>query len=254
MKTIEDEMTITTAPIGRGAAWLIESLPVFTSAWKSWLGMGLVFFLICVVLTIIPLGTFVLNLFFPAFLAGLFLACRAQEAGEPIEVKYLFAGFSENLGSQIILGVIILLSQVIVLIIAAFVIIVFMGGTGILMDLIGGNVEAIQEDPQTLILVISLGLLVGVMFYLPLLMAFWFAPLLVELENQSVFEAMKNSFMACLKNIMPYLLYGLVGLVFSVLATIPLGLGWLILLPMFVISIYLSYKDIFQKTPAIEVA
>ena len=46
---------------------------------------------------------------------------------------------------------------------------------------------------------------------------------------------------------LPMLVYSLLGLVFAIVASIPLGLGWLVLAPMFAASIYASYKDIFGE-------
>ena len=53
-----------------------------------------------------------------------------------------------------------------------------------------------------------------------------------------------------MKNVIPFLIYGLVGLVLTIVATIPLLLGWLVLIPMLIASIYVSYKDIFQTGAA----
>jgi uncharacterized membrane protein len=39
--------------------------------------------------------------------------------------------------------------------------------------------------------------------------------------------------------------YGLVGIALTIVATIPFGLGWFVLCPVFATSIYASYKDIF---------
>jgi uncharacterized membrane protein len=89
--------------------------------------------------------------------------------------------------------------------------------------------------------------LVALLLAIPLLMAFWFAPALIVLRGEEPFAAMKASFNACLRNIPPFLVYGLVGLLFAILATIPLGLGWFVLAPVYVATIYASYKDIFGE-------
>jgi uncharacterized membrane protein len=47
------------------------------------------------------------------------------------------------------------------------------------------------------------------------------------------------------KNILPFLIYGLISLGFGILASIPLGLGWLVLAPVIGTSIYTSYRDIY---------
>jgi uncharacterized membrane protein len=76
-------------------------------------------------------------------------------------------------------------------------------------------------------------------------MAVWFAPALVVFQGKSAVDAMKESFSGCMRNVMPFLIYGVVMLVFSVLASIPLLLGWLVLGPVLAASLYTSYKDIY---------
>jgi len=50
------------------------------------------------------------------------------------------------------------------------------------------------------------------------------------------------------KNILPFLVYGLVGLALAVVATLPIMLGWLILVPVLISSTYCAYKDIFLES------
>jgi uncharacterized membrane protein len=56
---------------------------------------------------------------------------------------------------------------------------------------------------------------------------------------------MKMSFSGCLKNILPFLLYGIIAMVLFILATIPIGLGLLVVVPMLTASIYTGYRDIY---------
>ena len=76
-------------------------------------------------------------------------------------------------------------------------------------------------------------------------MALWFAPSLVVFNNLKPVEAMKVSFFGCLKNIVPFLLYGVVMMVLCVVAAIPVMLGYLVLGPVIIASIYTGYRDIF---------
>jgi len=78
-------------------------------------------------------------------------------------------------------------------------------------------------------------------------MAVWFAAPLVVFHDLGAVEAMKASFTGCLRNIVPFLVYGIAGLVLSVVATIPLGLGWLVLGPVVAASVYTSYRDIYLR-------
>jgi len=66
------------------------------------------------------------------------------------------------------------------------------------------------------------------------------------LHNLSAVDAMKLSFAACLKNMLPFLLYGLIFMVLLIIAIIPVGLGLVIVVPMMMTSLYTSYTDIFS--------
>jgi uncharacterized membrane protein len=76
-------------------------------------------------------------------------------------------------------------------------------------------------------------------------MAVWFAPSLVVLNDLGIGDALKASFAACLKNIVPFLVYGVIGFGLAIVATIPFGLGWLALGPTLAASVYTAYRDIF---------
>ena len=80
---------------------------------------------------------------------------------------------------------------------------------------------------------------------LPLIMAIWFAPPLVVFHELGAVESMKASFLGCLRNMLPFLLYGVVLLVAAIIASIPFMLGWLILGPVMAASIYTAYRDIY---------
>ena len=90
-------------------------------------------------------------------------------------------------------------------------------------------------------------LLLATLLGIPLIMGYWFAPALVLFRGDEPFAAMKTSFTACLRNMPPFLVYGLLGIVFAIVASIPFGLGWFVLLPVYAASMYASYKDIFGE-------
>jgi len=94
---------------------------------------------------------------------------------------------------------------------------------------------------------IALFLLLMMALSVPVLMAVWFAPALVALHERGPLEAMKESFQACLKNAVPFLVYGVVGLVLAIVASIPFGLGWLLFGPVLIASVYTAYKDIYLE-------
>jgi len=105
----------------------------------------------------------------------------------------------------------------------------------------GTDPEAIAGMGLTLVLA---GLIVFALL-LPVFMALWFAPALAMFHQQGPAEAMKASFVACLKNVLPFLVYSVILLPLAFIASIPLGLGWLVLGPVLAASLYTSYRDIF---------
>jgi uncharacterized membrane protein len=96
------------------------------------------------------------------------------------------------------------------------------------------------------VIAVLLGCLFFLLLLLPLVMAIWFAPALIMLAGLSPVEAMKASFAGCLRNVVPFLVYGLIGVLLAIVASIPLGLGWFVLVPVAIASIYASYCDIFE--------
>jgi uncharacterized membrane protein len=90
-----------------------------------------------------------------------------------------------------------------------------------------------------------LAVLIALALMIPVLMAIWFAAPLVVFHQLGAIEALKSSFNACLRNIVPFLIYGLILLGLAIVASIPFGLGWLVLGPVLVASLYTAYRDIF---------
>jgi uncharacterized membrane protein len=163
------------------------------------------------------------------------IGCRAIEDGGELEIGHLFAGFREKLAPLAAVGGIYLAATI-----AIVVVVMLVAGVSVFAAFRGA------ADPSfTALMTGLLAALVVLALMLPVVMAVWFAPALVVFHDQGAVEAMKESFSGCLRNIMPFLVYGLIGLVLSILASIPLMLGWLALGPVFAGSLYASYKDIY---------
>jgi len=91
-------------------------------------------------------------------------------------------------------------------------------------------------------------LLVALVLATLVTMALWFAPALVVFRKTPPVEAVKLSTAAVLKNVVPFLIYGLIYIVASIVASIPFGLGWIVLLPLSLLTAYVSYRDVFEST------
>lgn len=92
-----------------------------------------------------------------------------------------------------------------------------------------------------------LAALVVTLLALPVVMAYWFSPALIAIDGMRAWPAMKLSFKGCLRNILPFLLYGVAGLFLVILGSLPMFLGLLVVLPVLTASIYAAYRDIFYN-------
>jgi uncharacterized membrane protein len=229
-------------PAGRGVTWFSEAWDIFKRAPGTWVVIFIVFVLISIVLAIIPLGSLVSSIIYPAFTAGFMIGCKTVEEGGTLEIGHLFAGFKKNVGSLMLVGVLYLVGVMVIGLLAGI-------GAALLIPAIAtSGVNASDFSTMMVMLpVIALIALVVMAAMLPLIMALWFAPALVVFHDAQPMEAMRSSFQGSLKNFVPFLVYGLLGLLFAFLAVLPFGLGFLIFAPVLWCSIYTSYRDIFVQ-------
>jgi uncharacterized membrane protein len=225
-----------TVDAGRGSAWIGAGWEIFMKAPGMWVAITLIFFIGVMVVSAVPVvGALAVNLLMPVFAAGLLLGCRKLEEGEALEINQLFEGFKENVGQLVLVGVIYMVG-IVVIIGVVFVI----GGAGMFGMAFGGRAGGAAAVGMFLI-----ALLIGMALMVPLAMAVWYAPALVVFHQQEAISAIKQSFFGCLKNIVPFLIWGVIAFVMAIVATIPAGLGWLVLWPVMIGSLYVSYKEIF---------
>jgi len=224
---------------GRGWQWIVDGFQLFRKSPLIWVALVVVLALLWIVSFIIPvLGPLLFNLLSPVFLAGLMIACRAAEQNEELGIAHLFAGFKYAAPLVTVGGVYLVGTIVVIGIVFAMT-----GGTPMpgTLSKSPADMEALAATLRSLALPIAIGSAV----YVPLIMLIWFAPLLIVFNGLAPLEAMKLSFAACLKNMVPFLVYGVAILVLWFIASIPLLLGLLILLPVLFCSVYASYQDIF---------
>lgn len=228
---------------GNGATWILNGWGFFKASALAWIGVIVIYFVIAIVASLIPLiGQLAMQLLGPVFMAGIMLGCREQERGNDFTVGHLFAGFQNKFGSLIVVSLLYLAALLLAVIVGMLVVGLLFGGLGAM-----GNPEAMaQMGPVTMVLAV----LVFMALIIPVAATIWFSPALVVLQDVAPFEAMKMSVAGVLKNIVPFLVYGLLGMVLSIIAMIPLGLGLLVLIPMFMASIYIGYRDVFTDGPA----
>lgn len=233
-------------PAGNGLSWIGTGWNIFTQSPIAWIVCAIIILVISIVLGFIPIiGGIVSNILFIVFAGGLMLGCQAQHAERPMEIGDLFAGFQEKAGPLIIVGLLFIAASIVLLIVAVILFAIFAGSTGLLGALMSGNQDSLATMFGSSVLMMLLIGLVMLALSVPIAMGLWFAPALVALQNISPTAAIRISFFACLKNILPFLLYGVVFLVIFVIAVLPFGLGLLVAFPLLSASTYAAYRDIF---------
>jgi len=228
----------------QGWQWIVSGFLLFRRVPLVWILLCTTLLLIAATLALIPVaGQFIFTLLSPVFLAGLMIGCRTLERGGQLEMAHLLAGFRSTATPLVTIGGVYLVGQVLIVGAAMLV-----GGETMRDLLIAGR--RVDENELQEVMSSSLSaLLVALSLSIPLMMAAWFAPLLVIFKNMPPLEAMRISFFACVKNIVAFQIYGFILVVLTIIATIPYGLGLFVLVPTLFASIYASYQDIFGDEP-----
>ena len=222
---------------GQGWAWIAGGFEMFKKNPGIWIAVVVLLFVIMMVLSFIPfLGSIALMLLMPVFTAGIMLGCRSLAQNGPLEVGHLFAGFQNQTGNLVVLGAISIGAMIVVMLPVMAIV-----GFGAFFSASAGGAVGAGGIGATFLLAFLIAFALSILIY----MALWFAPALVVFRGAAPIAALKQSFGACLKNIVPFIIYGVVVMVLGILATIPLMLGWLVLGPVLAASVFVAYQDIF---------
>jgi hypothetical protein len=231
----------------RGVRWLAEGWRFFRAAPLGWTALVFGYLLLMMVAWSIPVaGMIAAAVFTPSFSVSFMAVARAASRGAPIELPLLLEGFRRGLRAQIALG---------------FVYLACLAAIWGASKLLLGEVPAVDarhpEDPGA-------GLAWIAALYAPVMMMFWFAPILAAWHSTTVAKALFFSFMAFLMNWRAFLAYGVASAaaIFA-LAGLTVVLARLIsselspaslALPMFIAvfptlagSYYASYRDVFAE-------
>jgi len=234
-------------PGGRGVAagngwnWITDAWEMFKGQKGTWIGVFVIFAVLVVVANFLPgIGPILLVLFTPVLYGGVMLGCEAQRGGQRLEIGHLFAGFRNSTGKLIGVGVAALLMFA-----GVFVVVMLIFGADMARMMIGG--KPTPEQMQAATMGAMLAPLIILALSLPIYMAIWFASPLIVLNNLGVGDAIKGSFSGCLKNVVPFLVFSVAFLLLAIVATIPIGLGWLALGPVLLASIHTAYRDIYYE-------
>ncbi len=249
----------------RGAQWLVNAYVLFRRNSGAWV-LFLLALLAAMVLTsqLQVIGPLVFGLVFPVFSVGIALAAQASDRGEPVVRAHFFGGFRSSIGDLVAIGGIYLIGQLMIV-----GVMMAIGGPGLAQNMAAGvtpgaGPASAPGAPAAMSGAMALAGLVGVSLLVPLLLATWFAPLLVYFHGQKAFPSLLASLGAALLNWRAFAMcfssllvaLALVQLAVTVLAMIPgigpilamalLGAVLSIIAPVGFIAFYTSYVDVFQ--------
>ncbi len=230
-------LSIRQVSAGSAWAWIVNGFNLFKANPAMWIILLVIYLAIMIPVSMLPvIGSVVSTLLAPVFAAGMMWGCQALVRNQDLEINHLFEGFKHNTSQLIAIGGIYMAS----LLFIAVIVVLIMDKDTVELLVKGKDLTPEQADG------VLMPVLIAMLLVMPVLMAYWFAPILAGLHNLTALDAMKLSFAACLKNMLPFLLYGLIFMVLLILAIIPVGLGLVIVVPMMMTSLYSSYVDVFS--------
>jgi hypothetical protein len=234
-------------PAANGARWLLEGWNIFRAAPLAWVGLVFAYLFIVVLSSrLLYLGVAALALVTPALYVSFMAVARAASRHASISLDLVAEGFQRELRPQLLLGAIYGVCWGLI-----FVVAILVFDVPVLRDAAAQDAEGGTPDGLMLLLL-----------YVPVMMMFWFAPLLVAWHGASPVKAIFFSVAGFLINWRAFAAYGVatgvavltlamlvtIGarLVSSDLAPEALALPLLVAVyPVLLGSYYASYRDIF---------
>ncbi len=256
-------MQAQTLPAAAGWRWIGAGFAIFRRNPPLLSMLVVSYWLTVLVLNVLPvIGALAASLVIPGLSVGLMQAARDLERGQPIALSTLFDGLKRNTRTLLALGALYLGVTIAILGLSALV-----DGGELLRFMLASKAVDREEIEGTNFLLPSLFVMI---LMAPVLMAYWFAPVLAAWHGLGVGKSLFFSFIACWLNWRAFLAYGaamvlvagvIPGLVFGLLAAVFSGgesgfVSLFIIMPFMTMialivfstiyaSYYVSYRDVF---------
>ena len=230
-----------TVAAGEGLEWLVAAWRLFVAAPVMWMLMVVLYAVFMLVLAFVPVvGTLMGFLLYGVITAGWLAGATAVAHGEKLELDHLFAGLKGKPEPLFVLGAFYAAGLIAITLLVIIALAVGLASSVLVSTIMSGSLPDATALLGALVVV-----LLGLALVAPLMAALWFAPALVYFHDVRPTTALKVSFIACLKNWLPFLVYGVLILMLFLIAAIPFGLGLLVAGPLAFISAYTSYRSVF---------
>lgn len=214
--------------------WFKQGWGMFTKDAVTWILMALIVGVGLLLLNIIPvIGQIVMLVLLPALIGGLLYAAQQSHAGEKVKIEHLLAMLkhSQKRTPFLILGGLLFGAFVLIAILsAAFV------GDSLLR---GANSGFFSLGLGGLLFLLVVGFASFVMLY--------YTVALLVMRDMNVFEALSTCFNTVKAHWLALLFFFLAYSILAMIASIPFGLGMLVLLPVVVGAVWTSAEAMFAE-------
>lgn len=242
-RVVAQPLAIDSVDPGRSVGWWEAAWQLFLRCPLRWVLLGSVTMGCLGLAGLLPtVGLFTTALLSPMFLGGWMLAAQRVHRGGALEARGLLAALRRDHARPLLtLGALL-------------------AGATLLMDVVGRalglqtHLGAVAIDgPSDLVAQAALGhgmlaLLLLLVASLLVTAALWFAPALVVLRGATPLRAAGLSLRAVLDNGLTFLLFAVVQLLLLAAAASLLHPAfWLVLLPLMLHTLYVSYREVFDN-------
>lgn len=245
-------MQTKTLTFQRGVFWLFAGWQLYKRNPPLLISLAMAYLIVVIGLSLVPVvGMLLLAVALPFLTLAIANGCAAIAAGNsrPLPQGALWRGMRENVNPLRRLGVLNLCGVLVMAVLA-----MLLG--------IGGDIESVENINRDALLKMMLQMF---LLSLPWLVAFWFAPLLSGWDGLPAVKSVFFSWVAAIRNwrallgyalaitlvavvlpsallMLAYLIAPVVG---QVVATVVQLLATLVLMPVLMAGVYLSYQDVF---------
>lgn len=233
----------------RAVEWLAGAWRLFIAAPGMWIVLSIVFLLVFVVLNLVPvIGMLIALVLAPALSGGVLLAARDAEAGRPLDLGRLFEPlFTERVRGDIVILGLLYAGAFVTASVASMLLVIVTAGLSVTdPGLFSGQGGIDPGSAASIGIGVLLALMTWFLLGMLVLAVFFYAIPLVVLGSLPPIQAIGLGVRGLLQNALPLLVLGLIWTVLTLLATLPLLLGWLVLGPLMWTAWYASYRDIFE--------
>ncbi len=225
----ENVTSIRHVDINRGVEWIGSGFNLFMKKPGELIIAGLALFVVSFILNWVPvIGSGLATMAGVVAAGAIMRACQAFEDGQdPVAAAKAAAGASP----LFILGLIA-------------------AGMGVVIGLLGLMMTAMVIGAAFISVnaAIGLGAVTGLLMMfisIPMIMALWLAPGLVIMKGVQPVEAIRLSFVASIKNFLPFIIFYVLAAIASFLGAMLMGIGLIFVYPVLLCATYYAYKDIF---------